>query len=573
MALKFDSNGWLIPNSDSSLKVNTQVRTAKTGNWVGALGGKPAGVVWHWTGGRSGDAAGSKDWLRDWLVKEVVNPERSASWHFMIGRDGSIYQHAPITVSTWHAGCNPANSNCNPTGQMYAYPSKLVPPIPIPLSVAGRRYDANSFFIGVELENAGIALQQGNKWYVWPYAAQLMNCSGKNACSEVGALAKSGEVKFEEPYEISPGRVVTVRGVSYDANTQSQVRAATELTRALKEALGWWSPRQVAYGHSQFIDSKLDPGAFWMNNVVPDIQRKVFGSTGGAFSPGVAWALGLTTLAAAGGGFWWWKRKGRSLPQFIQSRPAVKAQPQLAAVPSPDTVGGTMSLLDGILNGGFFTGQRVPAGFGNLSDLGAPHPPIDGTHTPFKRSDKLPGLKGGTPREEQKKWQCEWQAVGTGRPDGSGKTSKPNLYSSEQICTPIGDEAEKHKDGYTKIVRIKKATKAKYNTKYKKEMKKEEDKGKKSRGFANKPQADYEKRKTSWPKFENNPTFAKRLAREQKAQQAAAAAKAAQEAAKAEKAKAKAEKAAAKKAEPKKQAAPKQAKQPAAKSSKKAASA
>lgn len=319
MPLKFDSNGWLIPNSEPSIKVDTQTRTTKTGNWAPGLGGKPAGVVWHWLGGRSGDVDGTKDWLRKWATKEIVNPDRRASWHFLIGRDGSIYQHASITVSTWHAGCNPAQSNCKPTGQMYAYPSKLVPPIPVPLSVPGRFYDANSFFIGVELENGGIALKQGDKWYVWPYADELMNCSGRSQCSEVGALAKSSKVKFEKSHEISPGRVVTVNGVNYDANTQSQVRAATELTRALKEALGWWSPRQVAYGHSQFIDSKLDPGAFWLNNIVPDIQRKVFGSTAGAVSPGAAWALGLTALAAVGGGIWYWNRKGRPLPQFIKS--------------------------------------------------------------------------------------------------------------------------------------------------------------------------------------------------------------------------------------------------------------
>lgn len=581
MALKFGSDGWLIPGSDPALKVDTNTRTAKTGNWAAGLGGKPAGVVWHWTGGRSGDADGTKSWLRDWAIKAVVDPERSASWHFLIGRDGSIYQHAPITVSTWHAGCNPNKSNCKPTGQIYAYPSRLVPPIPIPLATPTRRYDANSFFIGVELENAGIALKQGDKWYVWPYAAQLTNCSGKSMCSEVGALAKSSEVKFESAYEISPGRVVTVNGVSYDTNTQSQIRAATELTRAMKEALGWWSPRQVAYGHSQFIDSKLDPGAFWMNNVIPDIQRKVFGSTAGAVSPGVAWALGLTALAAAGGGYWWWNRKGRPLPQFVKSRLPVKLQPQLAASPLDGTVSGDMGLLKGILNGGFFTGSSVPAGFGNLAEL----PPIDGSHNPFKRKAELIGT-GVDPdgevhdditvtdapreRKQSEKWECEWQPVGTGRPDGSGALAKSKVseYMSEQLCTPIGEEVARHKPGYTKVVRIRKKTKQKYNKNYKKLLKIEKAEKKyenRNHGTVDKQSAqpNYKKRKTAWPKFENNPTFAARMKREQnKSDKAKADAAVVAEAKAAKKAVADKKAAAAQaKAAPKKEAAPKQAKQ------------
>lgn len=575
MALKFDSDGWLIPGVHDGIQVNTEHRTQKgyKSGYSQIVGGKPIGVVWHWANAPKGD--GRSENLRKYMLQEVVNPEREASWHFFIDRYGRLYQHASLTMPTWHVGNY---------GEMFV-------PFKVGKYAAGTYVpvgDINKATIGVELENAGILVTRKMKnaktgkdedvYYGWPYATHGNLCSTKAMCNEVDALnmVRAGTLVPTAGYAVTRDRVeFSSRGVPYDRYLPEQVKTARELARALKDHFKWTDPRQIHYSHEQYVPKqKLDPGPLWMDKVLPEIEIDLFGrrADNKPFIRPLTVVGGVLLLGAVGGGYWWWNKKGRPLPQFIRSRLPARLRPQLAALPSPDTVGGTMGLLDGILNGGFFTGQRIPAGFGNL---GAPLPPIDGTHTPFKRSDKLPGLKGGTPREEQKKWQCEWQEVGTGRPDGSGKTSRPKDYSSEQICTPIGEEAEKHKEGYTKIVRIRKATKSKYNEKYKKEMKKEEDKGKKSRGFPNKPQSNYEKRKTGWPKFENNPTFAKRLAREQKAQQAAAAEKAAQEAAKAEKAKAKAEKAAAKPAEPKKQAAPKQAKQQPkqAKQGKKAASA
>lgn len=223
-----------------------------------------------------------------------------------------------------------------------------------------------------------------------------------------------------------------------------------------------------------------------------------------------------------------------------------------------------MSILSGILNGGFFTGRATaPEGFGNLEAL----PPIDGTHTPFKRAPEFEGAIVPLKRSQAEKWECEWQPVGTGRPDGTGALAKSRVseYVSEQLCTPIGDEVEKHKPGYTKVVRIKKKTKQKYNKKYKAFLRDEkESEGIDNRGFVNKAQGNYKYRKTKWPKFENNPTFAARQARDAKkaaAAQAEAAAKA--EAAAAKKAAADAKKAAAaekKAAAPKAPKAPKQAK-------------
>lgn len=181
-------------------------------------------------------------------------------------------------------------------------------------------------------------------------------------------------------------------------------------------------------------------------------------------------------------------------------------------------------LLDGILNGGFFTGGASKGFVGNMEPLEA-LPALDSSHQPFKRTDKFKGGPAKVPRDEKQKWACEWQKPGTGKPDGRGALKPAQVKAkgivSEQLCRPIGEEAAKHKDpNYTKLVRTKGSTKKKYNKKYKKFVKKEEKKGVQSRGYAQKEQPSYRKRDSKWPKFENpqlNKAFAKRLAKEKAA--------------------------------------------------------
>lgn len=302
MALKFGVDGWLLPGSDPNVKVDISHKTAKLAEWAGVLNGKPAGMVWHWTGGTSGNADGTSPALRNWLMEEVANPDRKASWHFTIGRDGSLYQHAPLGKATWHAGCNPKTNKC---GTKFVYPKPPLPPFPTS--------SANSYFLGVEMENGGVALKQNGNWYVWPYAQALMNCSNTSMCSELASLNNpdTSKVKFDEKSRISPGRAVTMpNGTTYDAYTSAQVKTATELARALKEALGWWSPQQIHYGHYQFIDTKLDPGDFWMDNILPNIEKEVFGETAGPVGAGSAYGA-LAALAAIGAGYYFWKRSRR----------------------------------------------------------------------------------------------------------------------------------------------------------------------------------------------------------------------------------------------------------------------
>lgn len=293
MALQFDKNGWLIPGSDSSIAVNTSIRTQKKTNILRLVGGRPVGIVWHWTGGNYGD--GRQPWLRDWVLEAVVDPERKASWHFFIDRYGKLHQHASIYEGTWHVGM---------PGPVYVPGGGQ--PIPVPV------LNVNQALLGVEMENAGILLKQNGNWYAWPYGPGGTTCTNKAACSESESFKNvaGGRVQFGERYKLSPARVVQWKdGVAYDAWTAAQIYSARELTRALKNALGWQLPEQVHYSHEQFIPwQKKDPGALWMDSVLPGIERNVFGRA--------AWQsnfLGKLLLVAAvgGAGYYLWRKKQR----------------------------------------------------------------------------------------------------------------------------------------------------------------------------------------------------------------------------------------------------------------------
>jgi len=42
-------------------------------------------------------------------MRELDKLERRASWHFSVLQSGAVYQHAPTTAVTWHAGSKQAN--------------------------------------------------------------------------------------------------------------------------------------------------------------------------------------------------------------------------------------------------------------------------------------------------------------------------------------------------------------------------------------------------------------------------------------------------------------------------------
>jgi hypothetical protein len=307
MPLKFDAQGWLIPGSDPSIKVDKSVVTGKTYDTFSPLvGGKAAGIVWHWTGGSADFKDGSDPaknrmgmapWLKDYMLKEVVDPGRSASWNFFLDRHGTLFQHASIYKPTW--------TTCGNTLPVYK-PVTENTGVMVPVHV-------NRALLGIEMENAGRLLKQGDNWYRWPYYKQANeSCTGKSMCGEKEAEynALSGKAKFEDAYRINPKRAITMpNGKTFDAYTQAQIKAATELARALKEALGWVSPKQIHYSHQQFVPKqKIDPGDLWMDGILPQMEVNVFGrrASGGTSIDPTAVVLGL---AALGGTYWYWKRR------------------------------------------------------------------------------------------------------------------------------------------------------------------------------------------------------------------------------------------------------------------------
>lgn len=312
MALQFDSDGWLIPGSDPSIVVRTNVRTQKKYPGFSKLvGGRPVGIVWHWTGGGYGD--GKAPWLRDYMLEEVVDPTRKASWNFFLDRNGVLNQHASIYEGTWHVGM---------PGIVYRPVAGQAVPVPIT--------DVNRALLGIEMENAGILLPQGGNWYAWPYGAGGSTCTGVSACSEAESFKNvvGGKVTFGDKYKLTPNRVtVWSNGTAYDTYTTSQVRVARELTRALKGALGWEVPEQVHYSHEQFIPKqKKDPGALWMDSILPDIERDVFGRAVG--ESGKAKYVFFALVGGAALYLGWRYRQGTlNIPQL---RRPVSISPQLA---------------------------------------------------------------------------------------------------------------------------------------------------------------------------------------------------------------------------------------------------
>ncbi len=54
--------------------------------------------------------------MEGWLAgsfAELDKPDRSASWTFSLGLDGVLYQHFPVTASTWASGNAVANTRFN----------------------------------------------------------------------------------------------------------------------------------------------------------------------------------------------------------------------------------------------------------------------------------------------------------------------------------------------------------------------------------------------------------------------------------------------------------------------------
>lgn len=257
------SDGWLTPGRYGSVTVVRHPQISKTSSLYATLGGKPLGIVWHWTGGNYGSGTGRAS--TDYMVATSYNDARKASWHFFINKSGEIHQFAPITVATWTTGA----------------PGKLFDRVAgVPVT---RDFDnVNRATIGVELDNAGILLPQGGNWYAWPYSASAAGMSEADA----KAAAQAGRITLDSRYRVDASRAqqAVSDGVTYDRWTAPQVDAARELSRTVAQALGWKDPAHIHYGHRTF-HAKRDPGLLWMDEVLPRIERDVFSGKTGTPAP------------------------------------------------------------------------------------------------------------------------------------------------------------------------------------------------------------------------------------------------------------------------------------------------
>jgi hypothetical protein len=219
--MRLDEKGWLQAEAgDAKVVALPTVRTTTLEV------PSPLGLVWHTTGGVGGPN------FAEVLARRIQDyrrgVDRPASWHFLIAKNGDIFQSASFSVGTWHVG--------------------------MPGNIAGWAFkNINHATIGVELANAGPLLGHEGQFYAWPYW-------------------KPGSDKFPEPrFRIAPGRVVVRDLVAFDGFPDAQIASAGKLAECLARRLGW-DVAALQHGHADFAaPRKTDPGPLWMKGILPGL--------------------------------------------------------------------------------------------------------------------------------------------------------------------------------------------------------------------------------------------------------------------------------------------------------------
>jgi hypothetical protein len=232
--MRVDEKGWLLAEAgDPRVVLLPTVRTYRL------VVKTPLGLVWHTTGG-----VGGPRWA-EMLARRIQTYrrgiDRPASWHFLVAKDGTVFQSAPTTVGTWHVG--------------------------MPGVLAGQPFEnINHATIGVELENAGLLVESAGQFYTWPYYL-------------------AGGHTPDPRARIDRARVAHHEASAFDGFPETQILSATVLATCLARAFGW-AEAALRHGHADFAaPRKIDPGPLWMKDVLPRILA-IAGlaarSTGGA---------------------------------------------------------------------------------------------------------------------------------------------------------------------------------------------------------------------------------------------------------------------------------------------------
>ncbi len=224
--MRVDQAGWLLEDAEGFPAI-VKVPSCRTVTFDGSTGNRPLGLVWHWTGGTHTSQVFARA-LADEIRSFDQMKDRPASFHALIGKDGTIYQTIPFNTGSWHVG-RPGRID----GRLFA--------------------NINRATIGIELLNAGKLQKVGDAFYADPFT--------------VGAA-----------YLVTADRAVAVGDEWYDGFPDPQEQAASRLLQALIIRFAW--DRSVCrYSHADFdYPRKIDPGPLFRGTILPRILDRCFGT-------------------------------------------------------------------------------------------------------------------------------------------------------------------------------------------------------------------------------------------------------------------------------------------------------
>jgi len=255
-------DGWAVENAEG-LPSLLRVPSVRSCLFAAELRA-PLGLVWHWTGGPAlGPAFATA------LAEEIRGfdrvKDRAASWHFLVAKNGRIFQSIQTDRGAWHVG-RPGRIGGKPEMvQVHADPITGLPsgePIWDAMAWPGRLFaNINAATIGVELENSGRLEKVGERFYCWPF---WLN-------------PDKPESGVDPKLEVPADRAKLVGATWYDDYPQAQRDAAARLLSALVLRYRW--TRDVCQYAHKFFDPtrKEDPGPAWMGEYLPQVLDLIFG--------------------------------------------------------------------------------------------------------------------------------------------------------------------------------------------------------------------------------------------------------------------------------------------------------
>ena len=210
----------------------TPVQFRRSPNSGGQL--QPEYVVLHYTAGPH--AAGA--------IETLCNPERRASTHLVIDRDGGITQLVPFDTIAWHAG----------------------------KSAWDGRTGLNKFSIGIQLDNAGDLQREDEKWVSWWGQVypddQVIEAVHKHGDKKVGwhkytdaqvnavrevvaALFQDYDLKDILGHDdISPGRKLDPGPAFPMADLRLAILGPSSASEPIEERTKALSPRRIFYSYA-----------------------------------------------------------------------------------------------------------------------------------------------------------------------------------------------------------------------------------------------------------------------------------------------------------------------------------